>query len=444
MKNKVSLVVNQAQHIRMNKQMKESLDVLQMNIQDINRLIETELEENPVLESEPDEVDWLRYSQSVQGVSPGTPNEPAGSEASEELFAFPERITLTDHLEKEVAQLPLDRKEKRIADYIIERIDQNGYFLTDMTAAAHDLGIDEEALLSVLKKVQEIEPAGIAARDLEECLMLQVDPSEPLYREMTEIIKNDLEWIADKKYSAIRKKYALSLGDVQAIAEKIRLLNPRPGNHFSDFSPHYIIPDVIMEMSGEGFELTVNMKYHRLYISEFYKKLLGESTDDEVQRYIKEKLEKALMLIRNIEKRKRTVHIVSEEIVKYQVAFFTQKKAALRPMKLKDIAQKTGFHLSTISRAVRGKYILTPRGIFELKDLFSAALRMVGGKEISEKEIKGRIHGIIKAEDKAKPLSDQKICDVLNSDGIEIARRTVAKYRTVLGYSTASARKSKK
>ncbi|MGB5822757.1 MAG: RNA polymerase factor sigma-54 [Proteocatella sp.] len=447
MKINFSMDVRQTQKLQMTKELKQAIELLNMNNQEVESIIIEEIKENPTLESDArEEIDWSKFINDIKDVvnykSKSGTDEDDNDSNPENYLKAPTNIY--DYLEKEIASLKLSDDEKEIAYYIIERINDSGYFVSDIQECIDVLEISEKKFLKVLKKVQSIEPTGICARNLKECLMLQLEKMYDNDDIVIKLVENELENIAAKKYQIIQKKYKLKESELAQLIKVIKSLDPKPGREFSSFAPMYVFPDVCVEKVGNNWEVVNNSTLPQLYLSDFYKKMLSENQenlDKETEKYIKEKLNRAINLIRNIDQRKCTIQKVASKIVENQIGFFEKGKSHLIPMKLKDIAEMTGFHESTISRAVNGKYMLTPRGLFEFKYFFTTSVNTSDGQSISNKSIKCRIRELIEGESKKKPLSDQKICDLLNSEGIEMSRRTVTKYREELQLLTSSLRR---
>lgn len=441
MKLELSMEIKQAQKLHLTQELRQSIELLQMNSYELEQHITEAIQENPIIEANyTNEVDWLKFAEKINTKiisSPRYNSEDDEPNPENYLASLP---NLHDHLEEEVGVLRLSKAERRIAEYIIQRIDLNGYFLVDKKTAAKENNCTEKELEEVLEKVQTIEPKGLAATSLVQCLVLQLKEEDPQEQITRSIIENDLELVATKKYTELQKKHGLSKEELARHIEKIKSLDPKPGKKFSEFVPSYVYPDIIVEKTPSGFEIIDNSPIPELHINSYYQKLLRESKDPEVIEYIKERLNKALNLIKNIEQRKTTIHKVASNILQYQQAFFDENEN-LRPMKLKDIAQSTGFHESTISRTVNNKYMLTPKGVFELRHFFETGIMDESGEEIGVSKIKQEILEMIQKENKHKPLSDQKICEELARKGMPISRRTVAKYRDEMKILGSSQRK---
>lgn len=447
MKINFSMDVRQTQKLQMTKELKQAIELLNMNNQEVESIIIEEIKENPTLESDSrEEIDWSKFIDDIKNVV----NYKSGSGADEDdNDSNPENYlkaptNIYDYLENEIASLDLNVDDKEIAYYIIERVNDSGYFVSDVQECLEVLNISEKKFLTVLKKVQSIEPAGICARNLKECLILQLEKNYDSDDIVVKLVENELENIAAKKYQVIQKKYKLKESELAEAIKVIKSLDPKPGREFTSFSPMYVFPDVAVEKIGDSWEVVNNSTLPQLHLSDFYKKMLSEKheeLDKETEKYIKEKLNRAINLIRNIDQRKCTIQKVAIKIVENQIEFFEKGRNWLIPMKLKDIAEMTGFHESTISRAVNGKYMLTPRGLFEFKYFFTTSVNTSDGQSVSNKSIKSKIQELIETENKKKPLSDQKICDLINAEGIELSRRTVTKYREELQILTSSLRR---
>ena len=305
------------------------------------------------------------------------------------------------------------------------------------------MNISKELFNECLKKVQQLEPSGVGARNLSECLIIQIRNKKIKDLKLEEILRNDLDKIGNNKYKDISKKYSISIKKCLEYIQIIKTLNPKPGKNYNIGKSTYIQPDVIVEKLQGEFVLSLNDRdIPKIKINKFYKEILFKSQSDEyAKKFIKENLNSALELIKSIENRKSTILKISKEIVKSQEDFFEKGPKYIKAMKMKDIAVKLNCHESTISRGVNGKYILTPFGIFELKYFFSTSINTNDNKIISNRSIKNTIEKMIKKENKSNPLSDEKIVEKLKENGVSIARRTVAKYRSELNIPSSSKRK---
>lgn len=444
MKLDFSIDTRQTQKLHLTKELRQAIEILQMNSQEVELLIAEELNENPVLEAQREmDIDWAKFVTEVRKNASSkkyNENEYHEQEVNPDNFVGGQ-VQLYDHLVEEISSIMLTKREQQLAYFLIERVNDSGYLLSEIEDCAMQMNASTEEMESVLHKIQNIEPAGLLARNLKECLLLQIGPRTKKNELLYQMISNDLEDIAQKKYAQLQKKYKISEVKLKEIIGHIRLLDPKPGKRFSSFLPSYVLPDVIVEKNGDRLEILDNSTLPRLYISDFYQKVLSETNDEEAKEYIKTKLNRAVALIRNIEQRKKTIHRVAEQILKHQQEFFHTESSVIVPMRLKDISAETGFHESTISRAVKEKYMLTPKGLFEFRYFFATALNTQSGEDVSSKSIKDAIKKLIKSEDKTHPLSDQKICDLLQGQGVQISRRTVAKYREEMQLAGSSQRK---
>ena len=337
----------------------------------------------------------------------------------------------------------IDKIEKEICDYIIDSLDEDGYLRIDEKYIIDELNITNSLFEMCLKIVQQLEPVGVGARNLSECLIIQMRNLGIDNALLETIVSKDLELIGKNKYKEITKKYNISMQKCVNLINIIKTLDPKPGRVCSDEKSVYIQPDVVVEKIEDEFIVYMNESDSlKIRISNFYKEILKNSKYDEsTKNFIKEKLNSATGLVKSIESRKSTILKIAKEILKNQKDFFEKGEKYIKPMKMKDIAQNLDFHESTISRGVNGKYMLTPFGIYEFKYFFSSALETNYDNLASSVSIKRMIQETIKSENKKKPLSDDQISKILNDRGINIARRTIAKYREELGILSSSKRK---
>lgn len=305
--------------------------------------------------------------------------------------------------------------------------------------------MSEKKIEEVLKIIQGFDPAGVAARNLEECLIIQLkqrDIQDPL---VYKIVENHLEQIAAGSLNRVAQELDLPIIKVQEYADLIKSLNPKPGASYGgDDEIRYIIPDVIVELVDGEFVIQVNENTSpRLAINKTYASILQKNStaDEKTKKFVEDKLNQAIWLIRSIEQRRSTIYQVTEAVLEFQRPFFLQGVRYLNPLNLKQVADKLDIHESTVSRATSNKYIQTPHGTFEYRFFFSSGVNNTEGKRTSSETIKLMIQEIVNNEDSTKPLSDQKIADHLRQEGINIARRTITKYREELGILNAGQRK---
>ena len=306
-----------------------------------------------------------------------------------------------------------------------------------------ELKISEEVFNSCLEYIQQFEPSGVGARSLSECLLIQMKNKNLIDDILKSIIIEDLNLIGHNKIKVISKKYNMNIEDCVKYIEKIKEFDPKPGRICSNDKSIYVQPDVIVrKVNGEFIIYMNDVTNFNLYINNYYKNILNSNeTDENAKEFIKNKLNHALNLLKNIETRKSTILKIAEVILREQEDFFNKGLKYIKPLRLKDIANDLGYHESTISRGINNKYILTPYGLFEFKYFFSNAVQSEKQEGISSTKIKNMIKELIDKENKLKPLSDDKICKLLKEEGIILARRTVAKYREEMNISSSSKRK---
>ncbi len=470
MKMGYDLVIEQQQKLIMTPELKLALRILQLPAVDLEELIQYELEANPVLEltdenrdEKPEEqqknekqdkkekekekekeIDWKEYLQ-YQGKSfsaEGFDNDEA-SEFSYENYAT-YSYTLKDHLLSQLRVLSLNDKLRSIGEYIIESLDENGYLAISKEDISAILDIKLEKVEEALEIIQGFEPVGVGATDLIECLMIQLKNKGILDDKIEAIVNSHLDDIACNRLGNISKKLSISIGEAQEYSDIIRGLEPKPGRSFEGNTPaKYVTPDVYIEKTGKEYIVAVNDYYGpRLIINQYYMNILtSEDKSSQASTFINNKLSSAMWLIKSLEHRKDTLYNVVKAILEYQMDFFEKGHMFLKTMTLKKIAEMVNVHESTVSRAVNGKYVQTPRGIFEIKYFFKSGVDCQDGDAISSESIKKMIKSYVSEEDTSKPVSDQNIADLLVQEGYKISRRTVAKYRDELGIPSSSKRK---
>lgn len=439
-----NLQLTQTQKLAITTELKQSLSILNMNVIELEEEVKREAEENPIIEiDKSNEIDWEKYiknmdnSHNYDNSSYHNENEDYNLENMVRHYD-----SLYDHLKFQIGLYKLTNKEREVCEYIIDSLDENGYLKLHIDEIIKQTNVEEDLAQKSIRIVQQLEPSGVGARNLEECLLIQLENMNIKDELLENIIKNDLELLALKKYKEISKKYKISLEECVQFASKIQKLEPKPGLKYSYIKNSYIVPDVIVEKIDNEYIVYTNEKdTYNIKINNFYKEVLKNSQkDDQAKEFIKEKLNSAMNLIKNIENRKSTILKISKEILNQQKDFFEKGSKHLRPLTLKDIAENIGFHESTISRGVNGKYMLTPYGVFELKYFFSSG-SYSSDEGTASTSIKKFIEEIIKEENKKRPYSDDKISYILEQKGIKIARRTIAKYREELNIPSSSKRK---
>lgn len=380
---------------------------------------------------------------------------------SEEIINYENMITrpssLHDHLEWQAHLSNLSLEEEEACQAIIGNIDDNGYLQATLEEIADKTEYGFNALEDALCVVQDLDPVGVGARDLKECLSLQIR-HHPDRKPLGDIIANYLHFIERRDFVSLGKKLGLPMKRVIELAQTIYALEPKPGRPFSTQVPQYITPDVYIHLVGEEYVVVLNEDgLPKLQISNFYKTAImkelaaaknggdGKPTseaDSKAQGYIQEKLKSALWLIKSIHQRQKTLYKVTKAIVKFQREFFDKGVQCLKPLVLRDVADEIGVHESTVSRATNNKFVHSPQGIFELKYFFNTGLsNSAGGQDFANEAVKQLVRKFIGEESTRSPLSDQAIAKMLQGHNIDIARRTVAKYREMLGILPSSRRK---
>jgi RNA polymerase sigma-54 factor len=466
------------QQLVMTPQLQQAIKLLQLCRLELLDVINQEIEENPLLEDGPEEVpaegdaeaepitvppeppalepvtveetarediDWSNYLGEYS--APGSVYFEAEKREAPEYENFvARRESLNEHLMWQLLLSVPSRTEERIGSAIIGNLNKDGYLQATVDEIATLTEADTSEVETVLGKMQSFDPLGVCARDLSECLLIQVRQLGLQDSIIVQIIRNHIKHLENKNYKAISRSLGVGLGDVLSAVEIITSMEPKPGRQFSDEEPQYISPDVFVYKVGDEFVIVLNEDgMPKLRISSFYKRALSNREEEfagHTRDYIKNKLRSAVWLIRSIHQRQRTIYKVVESIVRFQRDFLEKGLVHLRPMVLRDVAGDIGMHESTVSRVTTNKYVHTPQGIFELKFFFNSSISRFDGEAIASASVKEEIRQIIETEDPTKPYSDKKMVDILKSSNIDIARRTVAKYREMLGVLPSNKRKN--
>ena len=351
--------------------------------------------------------------------------------------------SLAQHLMAQVRDTKLNDDERALAELIIGNIDDYGYLMATVEELAASTNLPADKILQALKVIQGFEPVGVGARDLRECLLLQLERAGKDNTLEYRIIRDHMEALGKRKIPDIARGTGQSVDDVQEALARISRLEPRPGRAFLPVVEQYVAPEVFVVKNGDEFTVTTNdEQIPHLRISNVYKDLMSAGENNaEVKNYIREKIRAGKYLINSLHQRQTTICNIGKEIVKRQRDFMEKGVAQLKPMTMAQVADVVGVHETTVSRAVSGKYIETPQGVFEMKYFFTAGLQNSQGENVSNTSVKDMIAEIFKAEDTAKPLSDQEVVRMLTAKGINIARRTVAKYRDELGILPSNLRR---
>jgi RNA polymerase sigma-54 factor len=477
-----------SQSLILSPQMQQSLALLQAPTLELKALVERELEQNPVLEevAEPEtelpdkpapeddaapaespfeaaseqgaespvddfQVEFDRLVQLDQEwrdhfaqTNVSVRRSPEEEEKRQFMFdSLTAETSLAEVLMEQVREADLTDEQRGIAELIIGNIDDYGYFKTTAVELSASTSLPVEKISEVLKIIQTFDPPGVGAGDLRECLMLQLERADRRESLEYRIVRDFMNELGKRRIPEIARGTSHSVDDVQATLARIARLEPRPGRAFLPDTDHYVLPEVFVQKSGDEFIVTTNdEQIPHLRISNTYKDLMAQGENStEVKDYIRDKIRAGKFLIKSLHQRQQTILSIAREIVKRQGEFMEKGVAQLKPMTMAQIAGVVGVHETTVSRAVSGKYIQTPQGVFEMRFFFTAGLHTAGGADISNASVKDMVAEIFKNEDPARPLSDQEVVKMLFARGITIARRTVAKYREELNILPSTLRK---
>ncbi|MDF1541584.1 MAG: RNA polymerase factor sigma-54 [Anaerosomatales bacterium] len=452
------------QKVTLSPQVYQGLSILAMPIFELQQLVEAEMLENPLLEvdeidPEPDEVDearqesaeeerawdeWLDMYDELDSAEYSGPRDPNEEAANTEEFVGGS-VSFSDYLEQQLAMMDLSDEVDAAARAVIGSLDADGFFKGDCSEVAALVGVTTEHAEEGLRVVQQLDPPGVGARSLTEALVLQMDflgLEDPL---LEAIITDHLDDVAANHFRKIARALKATEPEVREAVAALRSLNPRPAGAYSPGpSPGYIVPDVTIRRFDDEWLIIPNSEsVPTLRVSPRYRSMLrsGSNADEDTRRYLKEKIRSAESFIKNVDRRKDTVSRITGIILEVQSEFFEDGKGPLRPLRLEDVAVELGVHLSTVSRGVTGKYMATPYGLFELKHFFAGGYRTSTGMDIASTSIKQRLKELVAEEDAVKPLSDQKLAELLSAEGVSVARRTVAKYREELHIEPSWARR---
>lgn len=393
---------------------------------------------------EEDRIDWERFLQQAAGEGSTAPRESAGT-IHDDLPPIETNLTygesLADHLLFQLQLMRCGEDERLAAEILVHNLDHRGYLVADLDELARQHGLEREIFDEALEIVQSLDPLGCGARDLSEALVIQCRVLHPGDDDMLAIVRGHLHNLERRNYQAIARDLGLELEDVIEYHRMIQDLEPHPGRAYGGDEARYITPDIYVENRGGEWVITLNEDgMPDLRISRYYREVLRQASKAD-REYLLDKLRGAEFLIKSINKRRKTIRRVMESILQFQRDFFEHGAGHLRPLVLQDVADAVGVHMSTVSRVTANKYVHTPHGTYELKYFFSAGVRQQSGGDMAAEAIKSRIRALVAAEDPKKPLSDQAIGNALAKEGIEVARRTVAKYREQMGILPSSQRR---
>ncbi|EEQ2768167.1 RNA polymerase factor sigma-54 [Escherichia coli] len=473
---KQGLQLRLSQQLAMTPQLQQAIRLLQLSTLELQQELQQALESNPLLEqidtheeidtretqdSETlDTADALEQKEMPEELpldaswdtiyTAGTPSGTSGDYIDDELPVYQGETTQTlqDYLMWQVELTPFSDTDRAIATSIVDAVDDTGYLtvpLEDILESMGDEEIDIDEVEAVLKRIQRFDPVGVAAKDLRDCLLIQLsqfDKTTPWLEEARLIISDHLDLLANHDFRTLMRVTRLKEDVLKEAVNLIQSLDPRPGQSIQTGEPEYVIPDVLVRKHNGHWTVELNSdSIPRLQINQHYASMCNNARNDDDSQFIRSNLQDAKWLLKSLESRNDTLLRVSRCIVEQQQAFFEQGEEYMKPMVLADIAQAVEMHESTISRVTTQKYLHSPRGIFELKYFFSSHVNTEGGGEASSTAIRALVKKLIAAENPAKPLSDSKLTSLLSEQGIMVARRTVAKYRESLSIPPSNQRK---
>jgi RNA polymerase sigma-54 factor len=390
------------------------------------------------------DIDWHTYleSYSLGGTTADNYEDDDDRPSYENLLT--RKPSLQDHLLWQLKLSTLEGRDREIAEEIIGNLDDDGYLQATVEEIAAQMDSPDSRVDRVLRLVQEFDPPGVATRSLQECLLRQVEQLGMQETLVETLLRDHIEDLEGRRYQQIARAQQVSLEAVLAAAKLISGLDPRPGSQYGQDDVHYIIPDIFVYKISDEYVVVLNDEgLPNLRINSFYRSALSGAValDAKAGEYIQEKLRGALWLIKSIHQRQRTIYKVTKSIVKFQRDFFDRGVEHLKPLVLRDVAEDIEMHESTVSRVTTNKYVQTPQGLFELKYFFNSGINTTEGDSVASESVKSKIRDIIATESPRKPHSDQKIVELLRRQGIDIARRTVTKYREMLNIGSSTQRR---
>lgn len=453
-----SLGLTLSQRLVMTPSLLQKIELLTLNRLELSDLLNQELGENPVLEeiAEQPEVEGAERGEAEKETSDDTKEyedfdyeyffgeylspsfrtrewEGKNEQPSFELFlATPS--TLNDHLNWQLNLTEVDSEVLNICYFIIGNINEDGYLILPVEEIVQSLKVPEEKVEEALQVVQSLDPIGVGSRNLQECLLIQIRATGFGGSLTEKLVQDHLPLIQAKKFRELAKQIGCALEEIAEAMETIRSFSPKPGQKYSTQSPVYIQPDVHIYKVGDEYEISLNNDgLPKLRLSRAYREMLKKKdVSKETKSFVKERFRSAMELLKSVDQRQQTIYRACVAIVKRQAGFLDGGAPYLKPMLIKDVAEELGVHSSTVSRVVANKHAHTPQGVMELRKFFTSGIENSDGENLSVVQVKEKIKGILANEDTLKPLSDQKISRLLNEDGIQITRRTVAKYRDQL------------
>jgi len=474
------------QQLVMTPQLQQAIKLLQLSRVELEEMVTKELQENPALEEGPAEeaeasgeqprsetqasvpengselvlnrelsavdkigtLDWQEYldthSNSIHGSLTAEATSDDGDSPPSWENSLTKKTTLEDHLIWQLRLSKITERESTIGSYVIQNLDQNGYLVLSREEICTATGSSAEEVEAVLRRIHFFDPVGVAAQDLRECLLIQLENLQLSDSLAAKIIASYLNFLESKRYEKLAKDLGVTIDEIAEAAHLIATLEPKPSRGFEQDEVRTVLPDVFVEKVGDEYVIFLNDDgVPRLRVNSLYRRLAGQegAAEEQARQYLQEKVRAAHWLIKSIQQRQQTLFRVTQSIFKFQQEFLDHGVSNLKPMVLRDVADDIDMHESTVSRATANKYVHTPQGLFELKFFFQSGLHSGNGEDVASESVKEKIRGIIAAEDQRKPYSDQHIAAALSNDSIEIARRTVAKYREAMGTLPSSKRR---
>ena len=473
------------QQLVMTPQLQQAIKLLQLSRIELEELVVKELQENPALEEGPTEdtdnseqprgeaqsamtaempdlvanrelstvdkigtLDWQEYldthSNSMHGSLTAEATADDGDSPPSWENSLTKKTSLEDHLLWQLRLSKITESESSIGLYIIQNLDENGYLTLTVDEVCAATESTPEAVEALLKRIQYFDPVGVAARNLRECLLVQLENLRLSDTLAAVIVGNYLNFLESKRYERLAKDLNVTIEEIADAAHLIASLEPKPSRGYEQDEVRTVLPDVFVEKIGGEWLIYLNDDgVPRLRVSSLYRRMAGQegAAEEEARQYLQEKVRAATWLIKSIQQRQQTLMKVTQSIFKFQVEFLDHGVSHLKPMVLRDVAEDIHMHESTVSRATANKYVHTPQGLFELKYFFQSAISTGTGEDVASESVKQKIRQIIEREDPRAPFSDQYIASALSNDSIEIARRTVAKYREAMGILPSSRRR---
>ena len=456
------------QQLIMTPQLQQAIKLLQLSRLELLETICQEMETNPILEEQPEsstdeeprsegerdeaaedtpdlpevtaeehareDVDWESYIDEYNTGWAESPFDQREAPPFESVTST--KTNIYSHLTWQLNMSNLDEAQREIGVHIIGNLDEDGYLASPLEEIALSAGRPLEKIEETLRIIQNFDPIGVASRDMRECLLIQARLQNLGGMIVEKLITDHLGDLEDRKFGQIAKKLSVPVEEVLAAVSILQGLEPKPGRSYSDEEAIYITPDIYVFKVGDDYEIVQNEDgLPKLRINSYYKEILRskDSVSENAKTYIQEKLRSAAWLIKSIHQRQRTIYRVTESIVRFQRDFLHNGITSLKPLVLRDVAEDIQMHESTVSRVTTNKYVYTPQGVFELKFFFNSSISSVDGEAIASESVKEQIRNIIKTEKKRKPYSDQEVSEILRKMNTKLARRTVAKYRELMG-----------